>query len=237
MTSPYKSSNYVHMVTPIPLEVLRSTPVPSTAMPKTFAEAALLASQKTQDRCLLSAAADTPNVYENDNELHPKQLDYQLVSLSSTTSEGSRPSLDSCSSLENALVPLPTVEEGEVSVQLLSLSISSPVPSHNASFCSDPESQYNKGAIEFLHLVENAVKKVEQLKFSDLLVQMMDLQVGEKVATPDDIADSLNMQGCMLPRCLLSGVSHLKLFTRKNGTLALSNILVVAMFLLTLGVS
>ena len=200
MKSPYKSSKISSCVPVMPLkpvEILRSTPVPTSAMPKTFAEAALLASQKTQDRCLLRSAdagtPGTPSLY--DNELRPKNLDYQLVSFCSTASEGSRPSSGSCSSSEGSLVPLPAIEEGDVSVQLLALTIGSPAPPQNDSFCSDPGSQFNRGAMDFLQLVEDAVKKADQVKFSDLLVQMMDLQVGEKIATPDHIADSLNRQG------------------------------------------
>ena len=82
-----------------------------------------------------------------------------------------------------------------MSIQLLPIALSSPGSPHSASFSSDPDSGYNKGAIEFLQLVEEALRKQEQLNFSDLLIQMRDLHVGERVPTPDDIAGSLNKQG------------------------------------------
>ena len=137
MTSPYKVSKTCHLETPLPTEILRSTPVPTTYMPKTFAEAALLASQKTQGRCPLSAAAVQPQSQLQGIELLPIQLEHHFDSSSSGTSKGSR---SSCSSLENVIAPLSAAEEGEMSVQLLSLALSSPGSLCNASFRTDSES-------------------------------------------------------------------------------------------------
>ena len=82
-----------------------------------------------------------------------------------------------------------------MSVQLMSLAINSPLRSPSDSFTSDPGSSYNKGALAFLQLVEKVMERNDQLNFPDLIIQMMDLQVGERVPTPDSIAHSLNKQG------------------------------------------
>ena len=70
-----------------PLEKLRSTPLPETALPKSFAEIALVASLKTKERAERVELADKAGDYllTGQENLVSKCLDQHLYSLSSTS--------------------------------------------------------------------------------------------------------------------------------------------------------
>ena len=170
------------------VEIVRSTPAPPTSFSKTFAEAVLMASIKTQERMLVTRHF----------EKTPLQLDTHLDHLSSASSVDSNDAdLLSLPSpvTGQVMTPLPADKEGEVSIQLMSLNIERSPASSEDSFSSNSASSYNKGAQEFMKLVEIALAEQtepKKLEFSDLVIQMMDLGLGQKVATPDDIPGKLN---------------------------------------------
>ena len=67
------------------------------------------------------------------------------------------------------------------------------------SFSSDNASSFNKGAAEFLLLVENALEQQQDrentLKFSSLVMQMMDLGLDQRLPTTQHVAEILNDRG------------------------------------------
>ena len=67
------------------------------------------------------------------------------------------------------------------------------------SFDSNPDTSFNKGATDFLTLVEAAIARAEvennKLLFENLVLQMLDLGMGERLPTTGAIADTLNKQG------------------------------------------
>ena len=63
------------------------------------------------------------------------------------------------------------------------------------SFSSDHASKFNKGAAAFQALVEKSLADSSSAKFDQLLIQMMDLGVNDKISTASDIPDVLNSQG------------------------------------------
>ena len=72
----------------------------------------------------------------------------------------------------------------------------SPCPDNGSdSFSSSPDSAQNKGAIAFLELVEKALQRAATVGFEDLIVQMLDLEVDEKVATSSQIPEMLTSKG------------------------------------------
>ena len=82
-----------------------------------------------------------------------------------------------------------------MSVRLKSLALDSSQTSSNDSFSSDPGTRYNRGAADFLSLVEQALARNSMVSFSELVAQMLDLEIGQRVATPDDIPARLNSNG------------------------------------------
>ena len=71
----------------------------------------------------------------------------------------------------------PTIE-GELTVQLLSLTLDNEQNKSCDSFSSEPETLYNKGAVDFMLLVEAVLAKQENVRFENLIVDMMDLDIG-----------------------------------------------------------
>ena len=63
------------------------------------------------------------------------------------------------------------------------------------SFSSNKDSNFNKGAAAFLALVEKSLADSSSVKLDQLLIEMMDLGINEKINTASDIPDVLNSQG------------------------------------------
>ena len=85
--------------------------------------------------------------------------------------------------------------EGDLSRKLLSLTIEKHSESDDSfNFC--PETMHNKGYLEFLKLLEDFyAKKDLSDSFADSVVQMLDLDVSNKVATSQQIQAMLNEKG------------------------------------------
>ena len=92
-----------------------------------------------------------------------------------------------------------TILDNEFNMKLNTLSINAEKCPSEDSFSSRPDSKYNKGAAEFLALVERKLEeqriKKEALGFDQLLVDMLDLGIQDKVATPSDIPEHLEQKG------------------------------------------
>jgi len=75
------------------------------------------------------------------------------------------------------------------------MSINGIAPLPDDSFDSSPDTAFNKGAAEFLKLVETAVTRADQeeqnLKFESLALQMLDLDVHQRIPT----TEAINQQG------------------------------------------
>ena len=89
--------------------------------------------------------------------------------------------------------------EGLLSCNVLTLTIDNDQLPSDDSFSSCPETKHNKGALEFIKLVEQAQQEREQasaaLEFESLVIQMLDMKVGDKVATSTDIPAALSSRG------------------------------------------
>ena len=140
----------------------------------------------------LSAFSDSTPVHQ----IEPRKIfsigSDSSLELSLTSSECSRAdSLD--------MQPLTSQIEGEISVGMISLNIEERKSCSLDSFSSEPDTVQNKGAIAFLHLVEAAIEKHQDdnmaLQFENLVVEMMDLNVGKKFKTSEDIASTLIENG------------------------------------------
>ena len=138
------------------IEIMRSTPALEFKVPSNFTEAAAMASVKTQERELSARSAALGRSHE---DLKPRNIFASPLMFQSDTTGSSKEQVttsptskisESDGSFSNVGLEL----EGELSVQLLSLSI---CPEHNTSadsFSSAPESKFNKGAMDFLFLLE-----------------------------------------------------------------------------------
>ena len=76
--------------------------------------------------------------------------------------------------------------EGDLSVKVLCLTLDDQANVSADSFSSAPNSQYIKGAVEFLAFVEKAVSDQDSnrrsLQFEDLVFQKMDIDIGFGIA-------------------------------------------------------
>ena len=91
-------------------------------------------------------------------------------------------------------------QEGRLSVRMLDLTVEDTLKNlPEDSFESCPDTAFNTGALEFLSLVEIAVKKADaaasNLGFGALVIEMMDLGINDKLSTSSEIPDRLNAQG------------------------------------------
>ena len=180
-------------------EFLRSTP----AMPTTFAEAALLASKKLNERQELSLSK-SPLLTSKKPPLEPRNI--------FGSGDSRAQSFGSCSSQENTDMSSLSLESdccspslkahgvGDgLSSQFLSLTIDPDKNESDDSFSSQADSKHNKGAIEFIELVEAALLKMKEadtgLKLEKILLQMIDLDIGRRIPTPQDIAPALEENG------------------------------------------
>ena len=89
--------------------------------------------------------------------------------------------------------------EGVLSCQVLTMTIGSRASESEDSSSSVPDTKHNKGALEFLQLVEKAQQSQQEtdsaVKFESLLIQMLDMELGEKVSTSTDIPTMLSRKG------------------------------------------
>jgi len=88
-----------------------------------------------------------------------------------------------------------SAQEGGIRVKLLNLTVNEEIGSIDNSFDSSPESSFNRGALAFIELVENALEKASCVGFDQLVVEMMDLGMGERVPTSAQIPALLNEKG------------------------------------------
>ena len=87
-----------------------------------------------------------------------------------------------------------------MSIRLLELTVEDAPKQHpEDSFESCPDTSFNRGALDFLSLVENAVKRAEaadaKVGFDALVIDMMDLGMNDKLTTSSEIPDRLSSQG------------------------------------------
>ena len=89
--------------------------------------------------------------------------------------------------------------EGDISTQVLKLNLGDKQQDLDDSFSSNYASSFNKGATDFLQLVEAALEqqqnKANTLRFSELVMQMMDLDLDQRVPTTHHVAEILNDRG------------------------------------------
>ena len=89
--------------------------------------------------------------------------------------------------------------EGHLSCNVLALTIDTELVASDDSFSSCPDSKHNKGALDFIKLVENAQLAREResaaIEFESLVIQMLDMNVDEKIATSTDIPAILSSKG------------------------------------------
>ena len=98
------------------------------------------------------------------------------------------------------MAALEVQDEAILSVSILKMTVNEhPNTNNSDSFSSQPDSSYNRGALQFLELLEKVLGEArareEAVKFEDLVIQMLDLSVDRKLSTPDAISDMLNEQG------------------------------------------
>ena len=191
------------------LEVLRNTPSNRRAKtPSTFAEASLLAKKRHEERNSARLLAPTPK--KTLQQLSPRNifganLDSPVPSCWSLTATGSCDSSLAISSSESPesngsiFSYIGKSPEGDLSRRLLSLTIERRSESDD-SFSSRPDTLHNKGALDFLKLLEEFYAKRESANaqaasFADLVVQMLDLNVSNKATTLQQIPALLNERG------------------------------------------
>ena len=98
------------------------------------------------------------------------------------------------------MAALEVQDEASLSVSILKMTMNEhPNATSSDSFSSQPDSSYNRGAIQFLELLEKVLgearAKEEAVRFEDLVIQMLDLSMDRKLSTPDAISGMLNDQG------------------------------------------
>ena len=169
--------------------------------PATFAEASLLARSWYEKRELgnsfLSMQGITPIQPVSDSILQ------YPTNMSPSSSTGSPCNINAVtpeapvSPTPSPMSSLDTDTELSFSKLVSSLKVDVDKADLNDSFSSSKDSAFNKGALAFLSLVEKALEKANglEVKFEDLILQMMDLGVEEKLNTASDILDVLNMNG------------------------------------------
>ena len=80
-------------------------------------------------------------------------------------------------------------QEGGLNVKLLNLTVNE-VAVHEQvddSFDSSPDCSFNKGALEFISLVEKALERSSSVGFDQLVLEMLDLGLGERLPTSAQI--------------------------------------------------
>ena len=186
----------------LPTEKLRSPKTPST-----FAEASVLAKSwyRKRERGKVSGSAMSSKMLATSPSFSDINLSFniQQVSLQTDSSTGSPCNVNAVtpnSSVSATLSPMSNIgkeQEGGLSVCLLNLTVNEDIShcSNSDSFSSSPDSSQNRGAIAFLELVEKALQNAATVGFEDLIVQMLDLEVGERVSTSSQIPDLLNSKG------------------------------------------
>ena len=89
-----------------------------------------------------------------------------------------------------------------MSRRLLSMTLNASKSASEDSFRSAPDTSHNKGAIQFMELLEKVTaeqeRKNQAVSFEHLVLQMMDVQISSRIPTPDHIAAALNDNGWSL---------------------------------------
>ena len=133
------------------------------------------------------------------------------LSIQTDNSNGSPCNLNATtpvSTVSQTLSPMSNIgalQEGGPSVTLLNLTVNE-VPVHEQvedSFDSSPDSSFDKGALEFISLVEKALERSSSVGFDQLVLEMLDLGLGERVPTSAQIPCLLNEKGWNVQQVLL----------------------------------
>ena len=171
--------------------------------PTSFAEASILAKSWYSKRDSLVNSSNMVQFIDTPVVLGPIQ------SVQTDSSSGSVCNVIAntpSSTVSQTLSPMSSLgkeQEGFLSVGVLELTINDgPVTQVEDSFDSCPDSSFNKGAIEFQNLVEKAIKRAKEsneaassVAFEDLVIDMMDLGLNDRLATSSEIPDKLNLKG------------------------------------------
>ena len=162
-------------------EVLRSNLVMKTRT--TFAEAAAMASIRAKER-LLSSNQRQKAVSNISSPIKPFLIPNgsSIVNSDSTTSPQRScnvSDLTEISDTESTCSHIGIELEGELAVRMLSLTLDRGLNVSADSFSSDSGNKFNKGAVEFMALVEKAIANEQAVKFEDLVVQMMDVSLNK----------------------------------------------------------
>ena len=161
-------------------------------MPSSFAEASLLArkAQEKRDRSFLHSSSAMIIL---DDLPRPASLS------GSSCSEISDADHPTPASLELTMDPVDTRAEAELSISILNMQLDTHSVQENDSFSSQPDSNFNMGALRFIELLESALEnrasEEQAVQFEELVVQMLDLSVDNKLSTPYDISGVLNSKG------------------------------------------
>jgi len=177
-------------------EVLRAKNSPTT-----FAEASLLAKTWYEKRehgsSFLSIQGITPL------QPIPFSNHQPTPNASSCSSSGSPCNINAVTPeahVSPTLSPMSSIDtSAEISFSKLvsSLKVDATKVDLDDSFSSCKDSAFNKGALAFISLVDIAIEKANglEVKFDNLILQMMDLGVNDKISTASDIPDILNSNG------------------------------------------
>ena len=153
----------------------------------------------------LAGTSEAPNRFSTPIQpsLMPKNIfgsanNQSLRSMSSSSEASGSGNPDSPPGSDLEFEYIGKEEEGSLSRQGLALTIA-PNDGSADSFSSNPETQHNSGALNFLSLVEKAQQDAENaaqsLRFENLVVQMLDMDLGERVSTSTDIPHLLTQKG------------------------------------------
>ena len=156
----------------------------SPAMPSSFAEASLLArkAQEKRDRSFMHSSGA---LVIFDDLPRPASLS------ESSCSEISAADHPTPASLELTMEPVDAGDEADLSVSILNMKLDVHTTQREDSFSSQPDSDFNMGAVKFLELLESALEhrasQDQAVQFEELVIQMLDLSMDNKLSTPYDI--------------------------------------------------
>ena len=170
-----------------PIEVFRSTPSLQTHTPKSFADAAILSRKRTKERELSWLPTPIVSGLSHLSAARILKLGDDSSSLSEISSLGSMVNIasDTMSPVVSPIqTPVDPAVQGDLSKSMMALSLDGIKQISEDSFDSSPDSNFNKGASDFLRLVEQAITRAEEsnraLKFENLVMQMINLEMGER---------------------------------------------------------
>ena len=149
------------------------------------------------------------DVPDNMKDLKPRNIfgsDPNCSKISASTSSADSscalqsPNISDTSASDIVFSPIEKEEENSITRNMLSLTIDEEKPLLDDSFSSAPDSKQNRGALAFMKLIEDMYKNKaatdsRNANFANLVVQMLDLELGERVPTSDAIPGLLENKG------------------------------------------